>query len=312
MREGTTMGIHVLGGVLCVLVLLGGCATPPLPGAAGEISGPLRSIELYTKKPEPGELYGTAARNRLFASDREVWVLLHWGLPKPGSYIAKAALRTPTGTLHGEREYRFEAKDSLWVTVHLFTLPPGEEAQRLTGPWQIEAALGDATVGHRTFTFDPSSIRLRTDARVVILQGADDPDAASGDWTWLNRGAALEQIKAAHAILGIVLRNELARRFPRVEGPRQPSAESEATILVRTKFRISPNPDTDARLTVDVVRPPAQTGRTFLFRSSAGVELMGGTRNRNVPLAAMDLAFQAAANPEVLAFLMTATKAVPE
>jgi hypothetical protein len=304
--------IHMLGAVLCLLFLVGGCATPPLPGAAGQVSGPLRSIELYTKKPEPGELYSTAAQNRLFASDREVWVYLHWGLPKPGDYVTKAALRTPTGTLHGEREYRFQATDSLWATGHRFTLPQGEEAQRLAGPWQFEAALGDATVGHRTFTFDPSSIRLRTDARIVILQGADDPDAAAGDWTWGNRGAALAQIKAAHTILGIILRNELARRFPRVDGPRQPSAETEATILVRTKFSISPNPDTDARLTVDVMRPPAQAARTFLFRSSAGVELMGGTRNRNFALAATDLAFQAAASPEVLEYLMTATNAAPE
>jgi hypothetical protein len=306
------MAIHMLGGILCLLLLMGGCATPPLPGAAGEVSGPLRSIELYTKRPEQGERYGTAARDRLFASDREVWVQLRWGLPGPGSYVAKVALRTPTGTVRGEREYRIEATDSLWLTAHHFTLPQGAEAQGLTGSWQVEVALGGTAVGRRTFTFDPSSIRLRTDARVVILQGTDDPELAAGDWFWTNRASALGRVKTAHATLGVVLRDELARRFPRVEGPRQPSADTEATILVRTKFSISPSPDADARLAVDLVLVPTQTTRTFVFRSSAGVELMGAERGRNFYLAATDLAFQAAASPEVLEFLITATKAVPE
>jgi hypothetical protein len=271
-REVTAMGIHVLGGVLCVLVLLGGCATPPLPGAAGEISGPLRSIELYTKEPKSGERYSTAARDRFFASDRQVWVLLRWGLPKPGNYVMKAVLRTPTGTLHGERELRFEAKDSLWATWHQFTLPQGEDAQRLAGPWLVEATLGDAAVGHRTFTFDPSNIRLRTEARVLIVQGADDPEVATGNWGWRNRFAALENVKAAHSMLGVVLRDELARRFPHVNGPQQqpPAATSDATMLLRTKLGASPNPSAASELVLDVIQVPTQTTRTFRFRSSAG------------------------------------------
>ena len=304
------MAIHLVGGVLCLLLLIGGCATAPLPGAAGEVSGALRSIEFYTKQPAQSELYRTVGRDHLFASDREVWVLLHWGLPGPGSYVTTVALWTPLRTVH--RDYRFEAKGSNWVTWYRYPLPQGQEAQGLAGPWKVEVAFAGAPVGKRTFTFDPSSVRLRTDARIVILQGTDDPELATGDWQWRNRAAALENVKAAHATLGVVLRDELARRFPRVDGPRQPSADTGATILVRTKFSVSPNPDTDARLAVDLVLVPTQTTRTVLFRSSAGVEGMGVSRNRNIPLAATDLAFQAAASPEVLEFLMTATQAVPE
>ena len=305
------MAIHMVGGVLCLLLLMDGCATEPLPGAAGEVVGPLRSIEFYTKRQEQNERYSSAARDRLFASDREVSVLLRWGLPGPGSYVTKVTLRTPTGTIHEEREYRVEAKDSSWHMGHRFTLPQGAAAQRLAGAWQVEAVLGSTTAGHRAFTFEPSSIRLRTDARIVIVQGTDDPELATGDWTWRDRFGALEHMKAAHAMLGFALRDELARRFPRVDGP-PPTAEVDATILVRTKFSVSPNPDTDARLAVDVVHVPTQTTRTFPFRSSAGIEVMGVTRNRNIPLAAADLAFQAAASPEVLEFLRTVAQAVPE
>jgi len=246
------MAIQLLGGVLCLLILLGGCATSRLPGAAGEISGPLRSIELATKRPEPSELYRTAARDRFFASDREVWVLLDWGLPRPDTYVTKVVLRTPTGDIRKEHELRFEAKKSIWLTGHHFTLPAGEDAQPLAGLWKVEAALGDTPVGHRTFTFDPSNIRLRTNTPIAILEGTDDPEAATGDWQWTNRAGALESVKAAHAILGIVLRDELARRFPYVDGPRQSRSETDDPVLIRTKFSISPNPDTDARLAVDV------------------------------------------------------------
>ena len=45
-REVLGMPIHMLGGVLCLLLLMGGCATEPIPGAVGKLSGPLRSIEL--------------------------------------------------------------------------------------------------------------------------------------------------------------------------------------------------------------------------------------------------------------------------
>lgn len=308
------MAIHLLGGVLCLL-LLGGCAAPPLPGAAGEISGPLRAIDLYVTQQDrtkPNEWHRTARRDRFFASDREVWVYLHWGVPGPGKYETKVTLRTPAGNVHGERDYHIEAKQSLWSTWFRLPLPQGEDARRLAGTWRVEATLGGAAVGHRTFTFDPNSIRLRTDARVAIVQGTSDPDLAAGDWVWLNRAAALENIQAAHRVLGATLRDELARRFPHVEGPLQQPAESGTTILLRTKFSSSPSPNADARLDVDVVPAPPQMPRTFRFTSSAGVELMGQTRNRNSALAATDLAFQAIASQEFLDFLVTETKAVPE
>jgi len=313
------MTIHTLGGVLCLLLLMGACATEPLPGAVGTLSGPLRSIELYTKRTEQKESYPTAGRDRLFASDRELWAYLNWGLPAPGRHTAKVALRTPTGSLHEERDDPLEATQSLWVTWHRFTLPQGDAAQRLAGVWHVEAALDGTPVGSRPFTFDPSSVRLRTDAWIIILQGTDDPELATGDWTWRDQFGALERVKAAHAMLGFALRDELARRFPRVEGPPQQSGSAKATIviLVRTKFSISPNPDTDARLAVDVLavdarRVPPETTRTFLFRSSAGVQTMGVSRYRSFSLAAADLAFQAATSPEVLEFLRTVTQAVPE
>jgi hypothetical protein len=308
------MAIQMLGAVLALLLLIGGCATGPLPGAAGEVVGPLRSIEFYTKRQEQKERYSTAARDRLFASDREVWVLLRWGLPGPGSYVTKVTLRTPAGALHEEREYRFEAKDSSWHTGHRFTLPQGAAAQRLAGAWQVEAALGGTTAGHRAFTFDPSSIRLRTDARVLIVQGTYDPEAATGDWHWRDRFGALENVKAAHAILGIVLRDEFARRFPTVAGPQPepPPATSDATVLLRTKLKASPNPSAESELVLEAVNVPTQTTRTFHFRSSAGKEGGGTSSNIYFFVAAADLAFQAAASPEVLEFLRTVTQAVPE
>ncbi len=306
------MAIQILGVVLCSLLLITGCATSPLPGASGEVTGPLRSIDLYTKRAAPQ--YRTAGRDRFFASDREVWVYLHWGLPGPGKYETKIALRTPLGTLYEERHYPMETKDSSWVMGHGFVLPQREDIQRLAGLWQVEVTLGGTAVGHRAFTFDPSRIRLRTDARVVILQGADDPELATGDWLYRDRFAALENVKAAHAVLGVVVRDELARRFPHVDGPRQQPAEaaSNATVLLRTKLGLSPNPDAASELVLDVVHVPTQTTRTFRFRSSAGKEKVGMSSSIYHGVTAADLAFQATASPEVLAFLMTATNAVPE
>ncbi len=308
------MASQMLGAVLALLLLIGGCATGPLPGAAGEVVGPLRSIEFYTKRQEQKERYSTAARKRLFASDREVWVFLRWGLPGPGSYVTKVTLRTPTGAVHEEREYRFEAKESSWHTGHRFTLPQGAAAQPFAGAWQVEATLGGTTVGHRAFTFDPNSIRLRTAARVLIVQGTYDPEAATSDWHWRERFGALENVKAAHALLGVVLRDELARRFPTVAGPQPepPAATGDATVLLRTKLRVSPNPSTDSELVVDTVSVPAQTTRTFHFRSSAGKERGGASSNIYFFVAAADLAFQAAASQEFLDFLVTVMQAVPE
>ena len=309
------MAIHLLGGVLCLLLLLGACATPPLPGAAGVFSGPLRGIDLYATQPKPGERYRTAGRDPFFSSDRYVWVYLEWGLPGPGKYEAVIALRTPSGNLREERHRSFEARQSLWMTGERFLLlPSAEDAHRLAGLWRVEVTLGGTAVGHRTFTFDPSNIRLRTEARVLIIQGTDDPEVATGDWGWSNRFAALEAVKAAHAMLGVVLRDELARRFPHVNGPQQqpPAATSDATVLLRTKLGASPNPSAASELVLDVIHVPTQTTRTFRFRSSAGKEQGGMSSSNYLQLGAADLAFQAAASPEVLAFLMTATNAVPE
>jgi hypothetical protein len=307
------MAIQMLGVILCVLLLIGGCATSPLPGAVGEIRGPLRSIDLQTDgKKGPSERYRTAPRDRFFASDREVWVYLHWGLPGPGSYKVRILLQTPLGATYSERDYSFEAKETYWLTRNKFDLPQGADTQRLAGLWQIEAFLDGAAVGRRTFTFDPSSIRLRTDARIVIVQGTSDPELAAGDWVWLNRAAALEDIQAAHKLLGVTLRDELARRFPHVEGPLQQPTEGGAAILLRTKFSSSPSPNADAHLDVAVVPAPPQKPRTFRFTSSAGIELLGQTRKRNSALGATDLAFQAMASQEFLDFLVAATKATPE
>jgi hypothetical protein len=314
-REVGVMAIPILASVLGLVLLIGGCAAPPLPGAAGEISGPLRSIDLQmVGKKEIKDRYRTTRRDRIFASDGEVWVYLHWALPGPGRYETKIVLRTPSGAIHEERHHTFEAKDPLLVSWNRFVLPKGEDAQRLAGPWQIEAFLGAAAVGHRTFTFDPSSIRLRTDARVLIVPGTYDPELATGDWAWRERFGTMENIKAAHVLLGVVLRDELARRFPNVAVTQQqvPAAPSDATVLLRTKLRVSPNPSADSEVVVEALAVPTQTRRTFSFRSSAGKS--GATPSSNIYLsvAAADLAFEAASNPDLLEFLRTATNAVPE
>ncbi len=292
------MTIHRLGGVLCLLLLMSGCATQPLPGAVGEVGGPLRSIDLHTQgKKGPNERYRTAQRARFFASDREVWVYLHWGLPRPGNYKLRILLQTPLGTTYSERDYPFGAKDPYWATWNKFDLPRGEDAQRLAGPWQIEVFLDGTVVGRRTFTFDPSNIRLRTEARVLIVPGTDDPDAATGDWMWRERFGTLENIKAAHALLGGVLRDELARRFPNVAGPQQqpPATPSDATVLLRTRLRVSPNPSADSELIVNAVSVPTQTTRTCHFRSSAGKSGASPSSNIYLSVAAADLAFTGAA-----------------
>jgi hypothetical protein len=309
------LAIHILASALGLLLLIGGCAVPPLPGAAGVFSGPLQGIDLYATQAKLGERYRTAGRDRFFASDRYVWVYLHWALPGPGKYEAVITLRTPSGNLREERHYNFEAKESLWTTGHGFLLlPAAEDAERLAGLWRVEVALGGTAVGHRTFAFDPSRIRLRTDARVLIVPGTYDPETAPGDWQWSYRFRTLENIKAAHTLLGVVLRDELARRFPNVAGPQQqtPAAPSDATVLLRTKLLVSPNPSSDSELVVDALSVPTQTTRTFRFRSAAGKEGSSPSSNIYLSVAAADLAFKAAVSQEFLDFLVAATKAVPE
>jgi len=242
--EETQMESRPFGLAISLLILMGGCATGPLPGGAGEVSGPLRSIELYTQRPKGKELYLTAARERLFASDREVHVVAIWTLPGPGDYVSKVVLRTPAGTVHGEHEYRFRAEAASWLTGQRFELPQGEAAQALSGRCHVEVALGETPVGKRVFTFDPSTIRLRTDGRLVILEGKVDFEAAPGDYIWIHEYAARENAKVALAMLGVILRDELARRFAHVDGPRRTLETSDATVLLTPTFLISPNPST--------------------------------------------------------------------
>ncbi len=296
---------------LCWLIwLLGGCATTPLSGGGGEVRGALRSLDLYPGRSASGQAYPTSGRERFFASDREISIGLTWALPGPGSYVTRVTLRIPAGAIHSERELPTIATKTEWFTGYRLALPQGEEAKTLAGVWQVEVALDGVPVGRRAFTFDPSGIRLRTTVRVLIIQGEDDPEVASGDWVWRDRTTILKHIRMAHAILGAVLWDELARRFPQVDRPQQIAASADATILVRTTFHMSPNPDMPSRLTVEVVHVPTQTARTFQFRSWSGFDRV--SRSTNFVIAAADLAFQAAANPEFLQFLVTITQAVPE
>lgn len=297
-------------GVVVLAWLVGGCATTPRPGAAGVVSGALRSIEWYPARSASGKAYPTAGRERFFASDQEVTIGLYWVLPGPGNYVTKVALRTPAGTIYTERDLPTSATKVDWFTGHRFALPQGEDAKALAGVWQVEVALDGVPVGRRAFTFDPNSIRFRTAAQLLVLQSTDDLEAAPGDWIWLNQAAAREHLRAAHALLGKVLRDELARRFPWVDGPQQAAASADATILVRTKLAVSPNPDMDSRLTVEVVHAPTQTMRTFQFRSSAGTDPL--SRSHWYGVTAADLAFQAAASSEVVGLLATTAQAVPE
>jgi hypothetical protein len=144
---------------------------------------------------------------------------------------------------------------------------------------------------------------------VRILQGPNDAEIGAGDWVWTHHAAVLEHIKTAHTILGIALSDELARRFPHVDGP-QPNTTTEATVLVRTKLGISPNSSVGSRAALEVVHVPTQTVRIFEFRSTAGTDQVTGGVYFNV--VAADLALQAAANPQFIQHLIAITQATPE
>jgi hypothetical protein len=60
------MMISMLGAVLGAVRALTGCAAPKLPGAAGEVGGPLLSLEFYVGRPEHGVPYATVWRERLW------------------------------------------------------------------------------------------------------------------------------------------------------------------------------------------------------------------------------------------------------
>ena len=55
------MMVSMLGAVR----VLTGCAAPKLPGAAGEVSGPLLSLEFYVGRLEHGVPYATVWRERV-------------------------------------------------------------------------------------------------------------------------------------------------------------------------------------------------------------------------------------------------------
>jgi hypothetical protein len=307
------MGIRCLGVLASILIFVGGCATGPIFGGAGQVSGSLRSIEIFTRRPEAGELYRTAAREKVFGSDRSVYVASEWALPGSGDYVSKIALRTPNGSIHRESVYRFRSEGSSWLTLQPVELPQGDSAQPLAGRWEVEVSLDDAPVGRRAFTFDPGSVRLRTKAQLAIVHGRQDHELATGDWTWTSsRYGVLEHVKAAMSILGVVLRDELARRFPDVKALAAGSDVGDATVLLTAHLGVSPNPDIYSRLDLEVVHLPTNAARKFQFKSRAGYEQRGMGGARHFGIDATDLAFQAASNRELLEFLVGVTQAVPE
>jgi hypothetical protein len=123
----------------------------------------------------------------------------------------------------------------------------------------------------------------------------------------------MESAKSALAMLGVALRDELARRFAHVDGPRRTSETSDATVLLTPTFLISPNPSMDSHLELEAVHVPTKTVREFHLKTAVGVE-RGPTESavRSFNAAAADLALQAASSPEVLEFLVSVTQAVPE
>jgi hypothetical protein len=298
--------------VATLLVLANGCASVPLPGSAGEVSGPLGGIDFHTKRPQRGEYYPTAARERLFASDRQIYVLSRWTLPGPGEYVSKVVLRTPAGSVHREREYRFRAEASSWLTFQPFQLPEGEAARPLAGAWEVEVSLDAKPLGRRGFTFDPSSIRLRTDARLVIAQGKADFAGHPGEWRWRHQYAAVERTNAALGTLGVVLRDELLRRFPHVDGPRSSPEGSDTTVLLTPSLLVSPEIEGSSRLDLEMEHLSTKVVRNSHFTTRAGRERRTTEGILNFALEAADLAVKAASSPEVLEFLVSATQAVSE
>lgn len=299
--------LHVVAQIAIVLAGTG-CATGPMPGGAGEVSGPLRSIEFYTKPPQWEESFRASSRDRIFSSDRTVYVLAEWILPGPGEYVSKLLFRTPAGSTYRESEYTFQAKTSSVLTAQGIDLPQGEAARWLGGRWEVEVALDGRFAGRRRFTFEPSSIRLRTDKKLVILHGKADATNAPGDWIWMHEYGIREQQQAALTRVGVVLRDEFARRFPHVDGPQDASAGSEGTVILTPSLHISPNPSMDSRLQLEVVDLPTKTIRKFDFKTSAGVE----GKRVHFDVAAADLAVRAASSSEVLEFLVSVLQAVPE
>jgi hypothetical protein len=294
------------------LFLASGCATRELPGGADEVTEPLRGIDLHTKRPRQGELYPTASRDRLFASDREIYVVSHWALPRAGVYGTHAVVRTPAGEFHRTNPYVFAAHDASWWTSQRIPLPQGKEAQPLAGRWEVEVVLDGTTRGRRSFTFDPGSIRLRTDARVAIAQGKADFAGNPGEWRWRYPSIAKERTEAASRMFGVMLRDELTRRFPKVAGPESTPQAAETTVLLTPTLLISPDIDGDSRLELEVADLATKAVRTFSFKTSRGRERLGDRGVLRFDFEAVDLAARAASSLELLDFLMRTTQAVPE
>ena len=306
------MGLRLASIVGSLMILVSGCATESLPGVVNEVRGSLQSIELFTRRPERGEWYPTAARECLFASDRRVYVHSLWSLPGPGDYVTKAILHPPDGSVYREREYRFRAEGPSWSTFQPFDLPQGEASRGLAGHWQVEVTLGGTPVGRRTFTLDPGSIRLRTDARLVVVHGRVLPWQGPGDWRWDYEFAALENLKATLIRVEAALRDELARRFPHVDGPMPRPEASDTAVLLTPTLVLSANPENDSRLELDIVNLLTKSVRKFNLKTSAGVAKHGMSGSLNFGVAGADLALRAVSNPEVLEFLISTTSAVPE
>jgi hypothetical protein len=267
---------------------------------------------LYTTRPERAGYFNTFPRRRFFISDRELWVACRWNLPNPGEHVSHVVLRPPAETATKQSQYRFRAESQSWITFQRFALPSADEARALAGEWRIEVALDDSPVGMRTFQFEAASIRLRTDAILFITEGMGDPESAGGGYRWTGESRVLQATKDAALRAGQVLRDELLRRFPRVVGPAALQDASGATLVIHPILRFPPNLSIPSRLEMEVSRPATGEKRKFIFRSTVGIERVADLGTMYFSLAATDLAFQAASNPEVLDYFVQATGATPQ
>ena len=265
------------GAVVGALILLSGCATERIPGAAGKVSGPLQSIDIFATQSPPKQLYPTGFRERLYASDQKILVYSTWRLRESGEHTCGLVLRTPGRSIHQESKRQCRAGSPLSVTGLAAMLPQGEEARSLEGLWSVEVSLDGAQVGERTFIFDPGSIRLRTDASLLILPGKQDFEVAAGGYLWQQQYRARESAKAALTLLHRALRDELARRFPHVEMASPEMGTAIGMVLLTPMLQISPTPGIDSRLDLELLHQPTQTVRRFRWRTSVGHIYIGNS-----------------------------------
>jgi hypothetical protein len=221
-------------------------------------------------------------------------------------------LTPPNEGTKRESEYRFRAEGRNWLTFQRLRLPTGEEAKTLAGEWRLEVALDGSPVGTRVFQFEATSIRLRTEAMLFITEGRGDPEGPGGGYRWTQEVRVLESAKKASSLAGRVLRDELARRFPHITGPAPAQEVSGASLVINPILRFPPDLGIPSRLDLEISHPATGASRNFVFTSTAGIERKGNLGTMHFDVAAADLAFQAASNPEVLDFLRTLTQAEPE